>query len=709
MSDQALRRGAALMASGTAVSRLLGLLRAVVLVAAIGATGQAADAFAVANKLPNVLYMLLVGGVLNAVLVPQVVRAYKRQVGQEYVDRLLTFGFTVLAGVSLVLTVAAPLLVALYTSPGNAPQRDLAVTFAYWCIPQVFFYGAYALLGQVLNARHSFGPYMWAPVVNNVVSIVGFVVFIVAFDSVPGSGLTRAAQWHGGHVALLAGSATLGVIAQATILFPALRRAGVRYQPRWGLRDSGLGRAGAVATWTLVGLGVGQLGYVVVSRVASEAPEAARAAARAAGEGLRAVAGNAAYDSAFLIFMLPHSLVTVSLATALFTRLAERAHDRDTDGVRASLSSGVRIVGVFTVLATAVIAVLAEPVTRLVMPTERPATVSAVASVVVAMILGLPAFGAWSMAQRVYYAYEDTRGMVPVQAVMAAVVVAGTMLSRAVLPPSRWVVGIGVAMSVSYVVGAVVAMRSLGRRLDGADGPRIVALHVRAAVAAGVAAAAGALLLAGLRALLDDGVLASVLACVLVGVVMVVAYVAALRFLRVTELDELLTPLLVRLSRIGPLRGLARFARPVPEDPDAPAAPAGPTPPRRAPRSVTSRPVHPGGAYYVPEQDEPLDDGTYLAQEEPGVAATTAFGPPPERRSTGVRPHDGAPRAPRTHRSRPHYPPGDPRYRPSPIDGFLSDGFLADEFLSQQAHQDPDERRRPPRGGRPDDGTSAPV
>jgi len=478
VSDQALRRGAALMASGTAVSRLLGLLRAVVLVAAIGATGQAADAFAVANKLPNVLYMLLVGGVLNAVLVPQVVRAYKRQVGQEYVDRLLTFGFTVLAGVSLVLTVAAPLLVALYTSPGNAPQRDLAVTFAYWCIPQVFFYGAYALLGQVLNARHSFGPYMWAPVVNNVVSIVGFVVFIVAFDSVPGSGLTRAAQWHGGHVALLAGSATLGVIAQATILFPALRRAGVRYQPRWGLRDSGLGRAGAVATWTLVGLGVGQLGYVVVSRVASEAPEAARAAARAAGEGLRAVAGNAAYDSAFLIFMLPHSLVTVSLATALFTRLAERAHDRDTDGVRASLSSGVRIVGVFTVLATAVIAVLAEPVTRLVMPTERPATVSAVASVVVAMILGLPAFGAWSMAQRVYYAYEDTRGMVPVQAVMAAVVVAGTMLSRAVLPASRWVVGIGVAMSVSYVVGAVVAMRSLGRRLDGADGPRIVALHV---------------------------------------------------------------------------------------------------------------------------------------------------------------------------------------------------------------------------------------
>jgi putative peptidoglycan lipid II flippase len=150
-------RGAALMASGTAVSRVLGLLRGLVLVAAIGATGQAADAFDVANKLPNVLYMLLAGGVLNAILVPQVVRAYKRDAGQEYVDRLLTLGFVILAGVAVVLTVAAPLLVGVYAKAPPS-QMALATTFAYWCIPQLFFYGAYALLGQVLNARGSFGP-----------------------------------------------------------------------------------------------------------------------------------------------------------------------------------------------------------------------------------------------------------------------------------------------------------------------------------------------------------------------------------------------------------------------------------------------------------------------------------------------------------------------------------------------------------------------
>ncbi|MBT0993503.1 murein biosynthesis integral membrane protein MurJ [Cellulomonas sp. DKR-3] len=638
-----MRRGAALMASGTAVSRLLGLLRSVVLIAAIGATGQAADAFAVANKLPNVLYMLLVGGVLNAVLVPQVVRAYKRHAGQEYVDRLLTFGFAVLAALSLVMTIAAPLLVSLYAKPGNQVQHDLAVTFAYWCVPQIFFYGAYALLGQVLNARHSFGPYMWAPVVNNVVSIAGFGIFLVAFGSVPGSGLTRAAQWGGGQVALLAGSATLGVVLQAVVLIPALRRAGVHYRPRWGLRGSGLGRAGTVATWTLVGLAIGQLGYVVVSRVASAAPGAAKTAALAAGEPFRAVAGNAAYDAAFLVFMLPHSLVTVSLATALFTRLSEQAHEGDTDGVRSTFSSGVRVVGVFTLLAAAVIAVLAEPVTRIVMPTERPATVHAVSAVVVAMILGLPAFGAWSMAQRLYYAYEDTRGMVPVQGAMAAVVVLGALVSQAVLEPSRWVVGIGAAMSISYVVGAVVSLWHLRRRLGSVDGGRILRMHLRGAIAALVAAGAGVLLLRLVEGALGGSFPGAVTECVLVGAVMVVVYAVVLRLLRVRELEDLLRPVLARAGRLGPLGRLVAPRR-------AGAAPAEATVPR-------------GPSFPTYDEDPP-----------PASAPPTPTG--------------AGPREPRSHRSRPHYPVGDPRHRPPP----------PTRFLAEEPAEPPE--RPAPRGGR---------
>ncbi|MBD7918750.1 murein biosynthesis integral membrane protein MurJ [Cellulomonas sp. Sa3CUA2] len=530
------RRGAALMASGTAVSRVLGFLRAMVLAAAIGGTGQAADAFSVANKLPNVLYMLLAGGVLNAVLVPQVVRAYKQHSGQEYVDRLLSFGFALLAGATVVLTLAAPLLVRVYADPCSDAQIALATTFAYWCIPQLFFYGAYALLGQVLNARGSFGPYMWAPVVNNIVSIAGFGLFIAL------SGQVRSAEaWTGGQIALFAGAATVGVASQALVLVPFLRRAGVRYRWRWGLRGSGLGRAGKVATWTFVGLAVGQLGYVVVSRVASAAPGAQC-------DPTSEIAGNAAYDYAFMLFMLPHSLVTVSLATALFTRLSSQAHDGDVDGVRRSLSSGMRVVGLFTMLAGAGLVVLAGPVVRLLLPGQPQGSVDAIAGVLVAMAVGLPAFGAWSMCQRVYYAYEDARSMVPVQVAMAAVVVGGTLLGRAVLPNSSWVAGAGLSMSVSYVLGTVLALRTLRGRLAGrVDGAHVLRTHARAGLAALAATGVGLVTRLALQTYGTGGVAGALLQCAVVGTVMTLVYLGGLRLLRVGELDQLLGPVLRRL------------------------------------------------------------------------------------------------------------------------------------------------------------------
>lgn len=530
------RRGATLMAGGTAVSRLLGFLRAMVLAVAIGGTGQAADAFSVANKLPNVLYMLLAGGVLNAVLVPQVVRAYKRNAGQEYVDRLLTFGFALLAGASVLLTLAAPLLVRLYADPCSDAQVALATTFAYWCIPQLFFYGAYALLGQVLNARGSFGPYMWAPVVNNLVSIAGFGLFIAL------SGQVKAAEdWTAGQVALFGGSATVGVVCQALVLVPFLRRAGVRYRWRWGLRDSGLGRAGTVATWTFVGLAIGQLGYVVVSRVASAAPGAAC-------DPYTEIAGNAAYDYAFMLFMLPHSLVTVSLATALFTRLSSQAHDGDAAGVRASLSSGLRVVGLFTLVAAAGLVVLAEPVVRVMLAGQPQGTVDAIAGVVVAMAVGLPAFGAWSMCQRVYYAYEDAKGMVPVQVAMAAVVVAGTLLGRAVLPHSAWVAGAGLSMSVSYGLGTLLALRAIRRRLGGrVDGVHVLRTHARAGLAALVAGGAGFGVSLLVQAYAPGGVPGALLECAVAGAVIGLVYLGGLRLLHVDELDRLLGPVLRRV------------------------------------------------------------------------------------------------------------------------------------------------------------------
>ena len=231
---QGLGRSAAIMAAGTAVSRLLGIVRGALLVAAVGSTGLAADSFDLANKLPNIAVMLLATGVLNAVLVPQVVRAYRTADGEDYVNRVITLGATLLLAVTVLLTLGGAVLVELYSGVGSGPQlRTLATAFAVWCLPQVFFYGMYTLLGQVLNARGSFGPYMWAPVVNNVVAIAGLAVFLGLFgpfhaDLAPAD----PDWWTPGRLALLGGTATLGVVCQAAVLIWPLHRIGFRHRGR---------------------------------------------------------------------------------------------------------------------------------------------------------------------------------------------------------------------------------------------------------------------------------------------------------------------------------------------------------------------------------------------------------------------------------------------------------------------------------------------
>jgi len=528
-------RSTALMASGTLVSRILGLVRAAMVVWAIGATGDAANAFAAANKLPNVLYLLIAGGVLNAVLVPQVVRAYRRADGQQYVDRLLTLGATMLFGLALLLALAAPLLTTLYTNFSDPDVQALTVLFAYWCIPQLFFYGLYSLLGQVLNARGSFGPYMWAPVVNNLVSMAGLLVFVLVNGAFQSSVTDDPSSWGGGQVALLAGTATLGVVAQALVLLVPLYRSGFRYRPRWGFRGVGLRSAGRVAGWTFAALVVGQLGVLAVSRVTTRA-----------GSLDPAYAGNALWDYAFLVFMLPHSLVTVSLATALFTRLSATAAAGDVDGVRADLSLGLRTVGLFTVLATAGIGVLAYPIGRVMFPSGGEDAWSALAPAIVAMVLGLVAFGAWSLCQRVFYAYEDARSMFPMQVGMAVVVVGGTYLAQAFLDPSRWVVGAGLASSLSYVVGAAVALVVLRRRLHGVDGRRVATVHAKA-IAAGLLAAGAGLLVVDLLGPVT-GVGGALVMCAVGGVVISLVYVLVLKVLRVREVDALVQ-MVIRRAR----------------------------------------------------------------------------------------------------------------------------------------------------------------
>lgn len=531
-----LARSSAVMTAGTLISRVLGFVKAMLLATAIGVTaGGAADAFDVANKVPNNLYMLLAGGVLNAVLVPQIIRAAKRpDGGQDFVNRLLTLAVMVLAGVTVLATLAAPLLVRLYSSPAwSDDKRALAIAFAYWCLPQIFFYGLYTMLGQVLNAHSNFGPYMWAPVLNNVVAIAGLGAFIALFGA--GGVQNAVGTWDATKITVLAGTATLGVVAQALILLWPLRRIGFRFRPTFGFRGVGLGTAGGIATWTFSAVLVGQLGFIVTSRVA----------ASASSESGEPQASLAAYTLAYLIFMLPHSLIAVSLATALFTSLSTYAADKDTASVRSSLGLGLRLVGLVNVFATAVLITLSTPAAMLIGgaldaesgldPLDQA---RAIGPVIATMVAGLVPFSANYLLQRVYYAYEDAKTPFWVQVPQVVLTAIGVVASGALLPGAWIVAGIGASMSIGYVFVALVSAFLLRRKLARLGTKDLVVSHLKFTVAALVSAGVGAV---GMH-YLDDGLYSSRLGafvvCAVGGSIMLAVYLGVCYVLRVRELHQ---------------------------------------------------------------------------------------------------------------------------------------------------------------------------
>lgn len=462
MSDlnPSVTRSSLVMASGTIVSRILGFARAVLLAAAIGVTTDAADAFGVANQLPNSVYAIIVGGVLNAVLVPQLVRARSlADGGKGYIDRFVTLVITVFFIVSILFTIAAPVLVRLYTSGWTEQQLALATAFAYWCLPQLFFYGLYSIFGEVLNSRSAFGPFMWAPVLNNVVSIAGLVAFIIIFSADP-TGELAVTGWGGDRIALLAGSATAGVAAQALILLVSWRRLGINLSLNFRWRGFGLRPALKAASWSLAMVLVTQIGGLVQTAVASTA-----AAGRDASIGVASVAAAAI---AWLIFMLPHSVVTVSVATAYFTRMSKHAAAGEMSSFKTDLTNGLKVIGLVSVISSALLTLLAYPIAR-VFAGEYPATI-ALGNVIMALMVGLVPFSFVYMMQRAFFALEDTRTPFVFTTIQIAFHIAGSLTLGATMPKQWLVVSLSLLTGSTIILQGLIAYFLLKRKIGGLKG-----------------------------------------------------------------------------------------------------------------------------------------------------------------------------------------------------------------------------------------------
>ena len=525
-----------LMAGGTIVSRILGFARTVVLALTIGVTTDAADAFGVANQLPNNVYAIIAGGVLSAVLVPQIVKARShKDGGLGYIDRLLTLAIVVFATVTVTATIAAPFLISLYTSGWSPAQLALATAFAYWCIPQLFFYGLYAMLGEVLNARSAFGPYMWAPVLNNVVGILGLIGFLVVFGADP-VGTRSVESWGPDQIALLAGSATLGVAAQAMILFLSWRKIGINFSFNFNWRGVGLRPAMKAASWTLAMTLVTQIGGLVQTFVASRA-----VADRS--ESL-AIASIAAMLIAWLIFMLPHSVVTVSIATAYFTKMSEHVQAKKLDLMKVDLRSALRVVVLVNVFSSIALILLSLPVAR-VFVGEYPSTV-ALGNVLLATMFGLLPFGFVFMFQRAFYALEDTRTPFVFTTIQIAFHIAGSIVLFFTMTSEFLVMSLAGLTSATILIQALAAYLFLRARVGriGAP-PKGEALSLRVLVAALVTALVGYGMIVALGGTSEGSLaLGSIAGAVTVifitGSVMLLAYVLVLKLLNVPEVNTAL-------------------------------------------------------------------------------------------------------------------------------------------------------------------------
>ncbi len=533
--DRGLGRSARTMALGTLASRGTGFLRTAVIASVLGVYGVG-TAYNVANTTPNIVYELLLGGVLTSVVVPLLVRAAKEDddEGQAYAQRLLTLVVIVLGGAAVLLVLAAPLLIDLYAGDLDPASRDLAVVFARFFLPQMLFYGAGAVLAAVLNTRGRFAPPMWAPVLNNLVVIATGLAFLL----VRGRAELTSESLTSGQVALLGIGTTLGIVAQTLALVPSLRAAGFSLRPRRDVGVLDLRRIGRLAKWVLLYVAANQIAFFVVVRLSSDR------------ELVAAGRGFASYSYAFVLWQLPHAIVAVSVITALLPRMSRAAADDRTDDLRASLNRGLRLTVSVLVPAAVAFVVLGRELATVVFARGEVSVDDArfIGVLLGVFAVGLVPFSTYQLQLRAFYAMQDTRTPTLINLGVNATLIVVDVTLYLLLPDDLKVIGLAAGHATSFVAGLVICSIVLSRRIGGLDVQVVVVTAVRCLVASvvpGLLALGAAVLV---TRLVGRGPLGAGLALLAGGALLGVGYVLMTRRLRVPEVGEVAGPVLRRLG-----------------------------------------------------------------------------------------------------------------------------------------------------------------
>jgi putative peptidoglycan lipid II flippase len=452
MSHESLIRTSTVMAIGTIFSRVTGLIRGLLLVAVLGTT-LLGDTYNVANTMPNILYNLIIGGALTAVFVPQLVRAVRLpDGGSAFISRLITATCVVLGAVVVVSVIVAPLLVRVFASSYEGrPEFHLTVLFMRYCLPQIFFMGLFALLGQVANAKGKFGAMMWAPVLNNLIVISVFSYYLHISNGWSVSTITNSqATWMGI-------GTTAGFVVQVLFLIPVIKGTKIRIQPRFDWKDPEIKTSLKLASWTLMFAAISQLSYLITVNFSTGA------AVRAIKDGITTGVGYTPYGNAFLILMLPHSIVTISIVTALLPMLSAQAIDKKYEEIHNELVKAIRLVGIITVPSGIAFFLFGPLITRSLFFGISNPDARYLGLVLAGFSFGLMPLSVNLIALRGLNAFENVKLQVLSNVVMNMVSIIGSLACVLALP-AKWVtVGLAGALSVSYYIGAWTTIRLLRR------------------------------------------------------------------------------------------------------------------------------------------------------------------------------------------------------------------------------------------------------
>jgi len=452
MTNHSLLKSSTIMAVGTIVSRITGLARGLLLVAVLGTT-LLGDTFNVANTMPNILYNLIIGGALTAVFVPQIVRATSDEDGgSAFISRLVTATFVFLAGLVLVAILLAPVLVRIFaTSYIGRPEFEVTTLFMRYCLPQILFMGLFALLGQVANAKGRFGPMMWAPVLNNLIAIAVFGWFLKystqpTVTTIPDS-----------EIIWISLGCTVGYMAQALILIPSISKTNIRIRPRFDWRDSELRKSLHLATWTLLFAAISQVSYLVTVNLSTGA------AVKSLNNGIETGVGFTPFSNALLIYMLPHSIITISVVTALLPALSKLAHEKKSPLIHDQLVSAMRLVGLVTVPSSIAFLFFGPLMTETLFFGISLADSNYLGYTLSALALGLAPMSVNLIALRGLNAFENVKLQVLSNAIMNIVAVIVSIIVAFTLPPEWVTVGLAGALALSYYFGAWSTIRLLRR------------------------------------------------------------------------------------------------------------------------------------------------------------------------------------------------------------------------------------------------------